>query len=239
MRLPTQQEYGKLAIAVLVLLALAIFFKFELYRHLNLQSLKGYQIMLADMYARHPFVTMTGYLALYISVAAVSLPFIIVMSIAGGAIFGLVPGVIAASFANAIGGTLSFLAARFLFRDDVQRRFAGSLKTINREVERDGAFYLLTLRLVPAFPYFLINILMALTPIKTRLFYIVTQAAMLPSTIIYVNAGTQLAAIESADDIFSFGLIASFALLGLSPWIAKGLAAAVRLMLKSNRYPKQ
>lgn len=239
MRLPTQLEYGKLAIAVLVLLALAIFFRFELYRYLNLHSLKDYQVVLADTYARHPFMTMAGYLALYISVAAVYLPLIIVMSIAGGAVFGLVPGAIAASFATAIGGTLAFLAVRFFFRDYVQRRFADSLKTINREIEKDGALYLLTLRLVPAFPYFLINILMALTHIKTRLFYIVTQAGMLPSTIIYVNAGTQLAAIESADDIFSFGLIASFALIGLFPWIAKGVAAAMPLLLKSNERPKQ
>jgi len=225
---PKRQTYYKIVIACLFILAIAVFLKFELYRFLTLQSLKAYQDMLSAFYSEYPVIAVTLYVAAYIAMAAVSLPAIIIMSLVAGAIFGHVTGTITASFASSIGGTLSFLSARYLFRDYVQSRFAFSLGMINREMEREGWLYLLTLRLVPILPYFLVNLAMALTPIKTRTFYIVSQIAMLPGTIVYVNAGTQLASIESADDIFSVSLIGSFAVLAAFPWIAKGVAYTVR-----------
>ncbi len=225
---PKRQTYYKIAIVCLFILAIAVFLKFELYQFLALQSLKAYQYIFSAFYSEFPIIAVTLYVAAYIAMAAVSLPAIIVMSLVAGAIFGHVTGTITASFASAIGGTLSFLMARFFFRDYVQSRFAASLSMINREMEREGWLYLLTLRLVPVLPYFIVNLAMALTPIKTRTFYIVTQIAMLPGTIIYVNAGTQIASIESVDDIFSIPLIASFAVLAAFPWIAKGFAFAVR-----------
>ncbi len=225
---PKRQTYYKIAIVCLFILAIAAFLKFELYRFLTLQSLKVYQDMLSAFYSEYPVIAVTLYVAAYIAMAAISLPAIIVMSLVAGAIFGHVTGTITASFASSIGGTLAFLSARYLFRDYVQNQFRFSLRMINSEIEREGWLYLLTLRLVPVLPYFLVNLAMALTPIKTRTFYIVTQIAMLPGTIVYVNAGTQLASIESVDDIFSIPLIASFAVLAAFPWIAKGFAFAVR-----------
>ncbi len=226
---PTRQTYYKLAIVLLILATLAVFFGLELYRYLSLQSLKAYQVNLSALYDKNPLMTIGAYTGAYTVIAAFSLPAIIIMSLAGGAVFGLVAGTIAASFASAIGATLTFLAVRFFFRDYVQKRYAESLATANREVAKNGGFYLLTMRMVQVIPSFFVNILMALTPIKTSLFFIVTQIGMLPGTIVYVNAGTQLASIESIDDILSFNLMASLALIGLLPWIGKGLVAALRM----------
>lgn len=222
----------------MVLLAGAAFFYFELYRYISLQSLKTYQGFLTVVYHDYPFMSITVYMTAFIVMAAVSIPGCAVMMLAGGAVFGLSRGIIAASFALAIGGTFAFLAARFFFRGYVQRHFAVWLHMVNKEIERDGAFYLLSLRLMPAFPYFLLNLLMALTPIKTRVFYFATQIGMLPVTIVYVNAGTQLASIESAEDIFSPALIGSFALLAVFPWIARGLVALIRKREKIRKLKK-
>ena len=144
------------------------------------------------------------------------------MTIAAGAIFGLLWGVIIASFASSIGATLAFLTSRFLLRDAVQVRFGSKLKAINEGIEKEGAFYLFTLRLVPLFPFFVINLLMGLTPLRARSFYWVSQLGMLAGTVVYVNAGTQLAQLDSASGILSPTLIGSLLLLGLFPWIAKG-----------------
>lgn len=143
------------------------------------------------------------------------------MTLAAGAIFGLLAGTIIVSFASTIGATIAFLASRYLFRDLVQNRFQDKLRVINDGVEKDGAFYLFTLRLVPVFPFFVINLLMGLTPIRTATYAFVSQAGMLAATIVYVNAGTQLGKIEEAGDILSPALLASFVILGLFPLIAK------------------
>ncbi|MFO8112902.1 MAG: VTT domain-containing protein [Desulfosalsimonadaceae bacterium] len=228
MTAPARQAYYKLAAALLILLALAAFFWFELYRYISLERLKDYQAVLSELYAENPVLTIGAYVGAYTAIAAFSLPAIVILSIAGGAIFGLAAGTVAASFSSAAGATITFLAARFLFRDYVQKRYAKSLATANREVAKNGGLYLLTMRMVQVIPSFFVNILMALTPIKTSLFFIVTQIGMLPGIFVYVNAGTQLASIESIDDILSFNLIASLALIGALPWIGKGMAATLR-----------
>jgi pyruvate/2-oxoglutarate dehydrogenase complex dihydrolipoamide dehydrogenase (E3) component/uncharacterized membrane protein YdjX (TVP38/TMEM64 family) len=165
----------------------------------------------------------------YVVVTGLSLPGAAIMTLAGGAIFGLLWGTLIVSFASSIGATIAFLASRFIFRDTVQRRFADGLRAVNAGVEKDGPFYLFALRLVPIFPFFVINLVMGLTPMKTRTFYWVSQLGMLAGTIVYVNAGTQIAQIETLSGILSPGLLGSFVLLGLFPLLAKrivGLLAA-------------
>ena len=162
-----------------------------------------------------------AFFAIYVGVTALSLPGAAIMTLAAGALFGLVTGTILVSFASTLGATLAFLASRFLFHDVVQRRFGSYLKKINEGVEKDGAFYLFGLRLVPAFPFFAINLVMGLVPMRTWTFYWVSQVGMLAGTVVYVNAGTQLAAIDSLGGLLSPALIASFAALGLFPLIAR------------------
>ncbi|MEQ8799733.1 MAG: FAD-dependent oxidoreductase [Salinisphaeraceae bacterium] len=171
-----------------------------------------------------PVLLAAGFFAVYVLVAALSIPGAAVMTLATGAVFGLGWGLLIVSFASSVGATLAFLVARFLLRDGVQRRFGRRLTAINRGVEKDGAFYLFALRLVPAFPFFVINLAMGLTPIRAATFYVVSQIGMLPGTVVYVNAGTQLGQVESLGGILSPGLIGSFVLLGLFPLVArKGL----------------
>ena len=154
-------------------------------------------------------------------VAGASLPGAAILTLAGGALFGTLKGVIIVSFASSIGATLSFLMARFLLRDWVQGKFGTHLNKINTELEKDGAFYLFTLRLVPAFPFFIINLVMGLTPIKVGTFYIISQLGMLAGTIVYVNAGTQIGQLESLSGILTPQFLGSFVALGLLPLIAK------------------
>lgn len=207
----------------LVALLVAAYFYFDLNQYLTLESLKSRLDTFRAFVNTNPILVPGGFFGLYVLVTAVSLPGAAIMTIAAGALFGLLTGVLLVSFASSIGATLAFLIARYLFRDSVQQRFGRRLKRINEGVEKDGAFYLFTLRLVPAFPFFLINILMALTPIRTWTFYWVSQAGMLAGTIVYVNAGTQIAQIERTGDLLSPELIGAFVLLGLFPWIARAI----------------
>jgi uncharacterized membrane protein YdjX (TVP38/TMEM64 family) len=154
-------------------------------------------------------------MVVYILMAALSLPGAAMMTLAGGAVFGIVYGTVLVSFASTIGATLAFLFSRYLFRDWVQRKFSSKLTAINRGIEKEGGFYLFTLRLVPAFPFFVINLVMGVTPLRSSVFYMVSQIGMLPGTLVFVNAGTQLAKIESAGGILSLNLMISFALLGI------------------------
>ena len=149
------------------------------------------------------------------------------MTLVAGAIFGLVNGLIIVSFASSIGASLAFLVSRYLFRESIQEKFGSSLESINQGIARDGAFYLFALRLVPAFPFFIINLVMGLTPIKLKTFYWVSQLGMLAGTVVYVNAGTQLAQVDSAAGILSFELIISFILLGLLPFVGKKIIAII------------
>jgi len=219
----------KRAILLALLAALiGAFFAFDLGRFLTLDALKAGQATFAGWYAAEPLLVAGAYFLLYVAVTALSLPGAAIMTLAAGALFGLWVGTLLVSFASSLGATLAFLASRFLFRDWVQGRYGERLKAINEGVAKDGAFYLFTLRLVPVFPFFLINLLMGLTPIKTRAFYWVSQVGMLAGTLVYVNAGTQLARIEGLSGILSPALLASFALLGVFPLLAKRVLALVQ-----------
>ena len=214
---------------VLVLVAVAImiaaFFAFDLERYFTLDSLKAQQATIAAYRDAHPWSAAAAYFILYVSVTGLSLPGAAVLTLAGGAVFGLVWGTLLVSFASSLGATLAFLAARFLFRDAVQARFGERLKTIDAGIAKEGAFYLFTLRLIPAFPFFLVNLAMGLTALPVRTYYWVSQLGMLAGTIVYVNAGTELANVDSLSGILSFRLLLSFALLGVFPLFAKKAAA--------------
>ncbi len=213
--------------ALLLLMAalVAAFFALDLQRFLTLEALKSSQAAFQAWYDARPGLVIGALFAGYVAVTALSLPGAAVMTLAAGALFGLGVGTLVVSFASSIGATLAFLVSRFLLREAVQRRFGDRLAAINSGITKDGAFYLFTLRLVPIFPFFIINLLMGLTPIKTRTFYWVSQVGMLAGTLVYVNAGTQLAGLDDLAGILSPALIGSFALLGIFPLLAKRLVA--------------
>lgn len=211
----------KLIILLLIIGAVVGFFAFDLNEILTLEYIKSKQADLIQLRDSAPVMVSLVYFVLYVLVTALSLPGAAIMTLLGGGLFGLVWGFVLVSFASTIGATLAFLVARYLLRDSVQDRFSDRLEPINRGIAEEGSFYLFTLRLVPIFPFFLINILMGLTPIKTFTFYWVSQVGMLAGTLVYVNAGTQLAAISGVKGILSPGLLFSFALLGIFPLLAK------------------
>ena len=229
---------SKIMIGLVIAGLVAVFFGFDLGQYLSFDFLKSRQSALVTFYGEHRLMTMAIYMAVYILVAALSLPGAAVMTLAGGAIFGFWIGLVLVSFASSIGATLAFLAARFLLKDYVQNRFGGRLKTVNHGIEKDGALYLFTLRLVPLFPFFVINLVMGLTPIRTGVFYAVSQVGMLAGTAVYVNAGTQLAQIDSLSGILSPGLIFSFVLLGIFPFIAKKTATLIQARKALAKYPR-
>jgi pyruvate/2-oxoglutarate dehydrogenase complex dihydrolipoamide dehydrogenase (E3) component/uncharacterized membrane protein YdjX (TVP38/TMEM64 family) len=218
----------KLVVLILVAALAAAFFALDLGQYLSLEHLKAQQAALETYTREHPLQATLAYFLVYVAVTALSLPGAVVMTLAGGAVFGLLWGTVVVSFASTLGATLAFLVSRFLLRDWVHRHFGARLAPINAGVEKDGAFYLFTLRLVPVFPFFLINLAMGLTPIRTRTFYWVSQVGMLAGTLVYVNAGTQLARLESLGGILSPGLLGSFALLGLFPLVAKKIVERVQ-----------
>ena len=212
------------ALAVLV----ALFFYFDLGQYLTLEFIKSQQTQINEFYLEHKWLSLIGFFLLYVLVTGASLPGAAVLTLAGGAVFGLLTGLILVSFASSLGATLAFLVSRYLFRDTVQGRFGGSLKSINEGVEREGAAFLFAMRLVPAFPFFVINLVMGLTRLRLWTFYWVSQVGMFAGTVVYVNAGTQLAQIESAGDIISAEILISFLLLAMLPFIARGLLKAVK-----------
>ncbi len=211
----------KLSLVGVIVLLIVVFFLFDLGQYLTLDYLKSQQQNFNAYYQQNRFLTLAIYFIIYVVVTALSLPGAAVMTLAGGALFGFWAALIVVSFASTIGATLAFLVSRFLLRDWVQGKFGDKLKAINEGVEKEGAFYLFSLRLVPIFPFFVINLVMGLTPLKTALFYGVSQVGMLAGTAVYVNAGTQLGQLESAAGILSPGIIFSFALLGIFPLVAK------------------
>jgi pyruvate/2-oxoglutarate dehydrogenase complex dihydrolipoamide dehydrogenase (E3) component/uncharacterized membrane protein YdjX (TVP38/TMEM64 family) len=218
----------KLLLALVLGLAGFAFLYFDLGSYLNLQSLKAQQVAIAEFHASQPWLSVTAYFVIYVLAAAISLPGAALLTLLGGAIYGVVWGTVIVSFASTIGATLAFLISRFLLRDWVTQRFGQRLATINQGVQREGAFYLFTLRLVPVFPFFLINLLLGLTAMKVRTFYWVSQLGMLAGTVVYVNAGTQLGKLESLSGILSPGLLGSFFLLGIFPLIARKLVDIVK-----------
>jgi pyruvate/2-oxoglutarate dehydrogenase complex dihydrolipoamide dehydrogenase (E3) component/uncharacterized membrane protein YdjX (TVP38/TMEM64 family) len=217
----------KIIIVVLALLVIVPFFLFGLNDVLTLQ---GIQARLGDFYTwrdQAPLVAGGVFFIVYVVIAGFSLPGAAMMTLLAGALFGVVWGTLLSSFASSIGALLAFFASRFVLRDAVQKRFAEKLKTVNQGIEKDGAFYLFTLRLMPLFPFFLVNILMGLSTIRARTYYWVSQLGMFLGTLVYVNAGTQLSHIKSLSDIVSPFLLGSFALLAIFPLIAKRIVAAV------------
>ena len=212
---------NKLILVVFIAILIACFFAFDLGQYLNLEYFKTQQAAINAYYSENLLKTGLIYLVIYIIVTGLSLPGATVMTLVGGAIFGLLVGTIIISFASSIGATIAFLVSRFVLRDYVQNKFGDHLEAINHGVEKEGAFYLFTLRLVPLFPFFVINLVMGLTPIRTLVFYLTSQLGMLAGTIVYVNAGTQIAQIESVSGILPPALLISFILLGLFPLIAK------------------
>ena len=223
---------------VLVLLALvgvvAVFFLSGAHEQVSFANLKAQQENFQSYYEQNQFLTVFLYLLIYVLVTALSLPGATILTLAGGAMFGLGFGTVLVSLASTTGATLAFLLARYLFRDAISARFGDKLRKIDAGMERDGAFYLFSLRLIPIFPFFVINAVMGLTAIPLVQFFFVSQVGMLPGTLVYVNAGTQLSQLESAAGILSLDVLFSFALLGLFPLIAKKLMALIQSKRSSN-----
>ena len=230
--------FKKIALLALMAAAAYGFFYFDLNTYLTLEGMKGSLDTFKTQIAENPVLSIAIFFAVYVAVTALSLPGAAILTLAAGALFGLFQGLIIVSFASSIGATLAFLVARFVLRDTVRNKFKDKLKKIDEGVEKQGAFYLFTLRLVPVFPFFLINLLMGLTALKTWTFYWVSQVGMLAGTVVYVNAGTQLAQIDSLSGILSPGLLLSFVLLGVFPWIAKGIVAVVNRRRVYKGYTK-
>ena len=219
---------NKLILLAAVGVLIVLFFAFDLGRFFSLEYVKGRQADFAALYSERPWTVAGAFFAVYVAVAALSLPGAAILTLVGGAIFGLLNGTIIVSFASSIGATIAFLVSRYVLQGSVQAKFGARLVDINKGIEKDGAFYLFTLRLVPLIPFFVINILMGLTRMKTGAFYLASQIGMFAGTVVYVNAGTQLARIDSLRGILSPGLIGSFVLLGIFPLIAKKIVDVIQ-----------
>ncbi|MDK9760487.1 TVP38/TMEM64 family protein [Vibrio sp. D420a] len=213
---------GIILVATIVLLAV------NFGQYLTLENAKAQQALLNDYIESNFVVAAATYFILYIMITAFSIPGAAVVTLLGAALFGFWTSLLLVSFASTIGATLAFLSSRFLLRDWVQGKFGDKLSTINQGVEKDGAFYLFSLRLIPVFPFFLINLLMGLTPISVGRYYLTSQLGMLPGTAVYLNAGTQLAEIDSLSGIVSLSVLLSFALLGVFPIAAKWIMGKFR-----------
>ena len=233
-----QRWTPRIALVLAALAVLLLYRHFDLGRWLSFEQLQASREALSAHYASHPATTLAAFFAIYVAVAALAIPGAAVLTLAGGAMFGLGAGVIVVSFASSLGALLACLAARYLLRDLVRSRFARLLAAVDEGIAKDGTTYLLTLRLVPVFPFFLVNLLMGLTPIGALRFLIISQIGMLPATVVYVNAGTQLAAIRSPADILSPALLASLALLGAFPLIAKAAVSAWARRRVYARWPR-
>ncbi|WP_282114342.1 FAD-dependent oxidoreductase [Pseudoalteromonas arctica] len=228
----------KIFLLLIAAAAVGLFFHFDLHQLLTLDGLKGSMDQFNQYKEQSPLLVIGGFFLLYVVVTALSLPGAAILTLAAGALFGLVEGLLVASFASTIGATLAFLVSRYLLRDTIKQRFPERLAAIDAGVEKEGGFYLFTLRLVPVFPFFLINLLMGVTSIKSWTYYWVSQAGMLAGTFVFVNAGTQLAQIDSLSGILSFNLILSFALLGIFPFIAKGILNVFKKRRVYKNYTK-
>ena len=217
------------------------FFALDLDRYLTLESFQQSRAAIESYRAAHPWLAAGAFFLTYVAATGLSLPGAAILTLAAGAIFGLLWGVVIVSFASSLGATLAFLTSRFLLHDAIQARYGDRLRAINAGVKRDGALYLFTLRLIPAFPFFMVNLVMGLTPIRTATFYGVSQIGMLPLTIVFVNAGTQLAKLTSLKDILSPGLLGALVLIGVFPLIARKFADFVNARKVYARFsrPKQ
>ncbi|RJX73759.1 TVP38/TMEM64 family protein [Vibrio sinensis] len=219
---------NKKIILGVLLVGLIIFLGINFGHYLTLSNAKLQHAALLSYIDEHFLISAVIYFFAYLAITAFSIPGAAVVTLLGAALFGFWVSLVLVSFASTLGATLAFLSSRFLLRDWVQAKFGDKLSTINSGVERDGAFYLFSLRLIPVFPFFLINLLMGLTPITAARFYLISQIGMLPGTAVYLNAGTQLAQIDSLSGIVSPMVLASFAILGLFPIVAKWIMNKIK-----------
>ena len=224
----------KIILLIALIVAITFFYLFHLDRFLTLSYLKQYQNQLSILYSTHTVPTTLVYMTIYIMVTSLSLPGAALLTLAGGALFGFWMGTVVVSFASTIGATLACIVSRFLLREWVQNKFKDKLSFINEGIKKEGAFYLFTMRLIPAFPFFVINLLMGLTPMPLFQFYWVSQLGMLAGTMVYVNAGKELARIDSLSGILSARLIFSFILLGIFPIIVKKVMAEYKKYIQNK-----
>lgn len=231
----------KLLLVVAIVAGVVAYFSLDLGQYFTLAVLKEKERWLRSYYEGHPIQLMAIFLIAYVISVALSLPIATVLTLAGGAVFGFWMGTFLVSIASTVGATMAFWVSRFVLHDWVQKRFGDKLQAINEGIKREGAFYLFTLRLVPIFPFFVINLAMALTPVKSVTFFFVSQVAMLPGTMAYVNAGTQLSKINSVKEILSWQVLLSFAALGVLPLVAKKMAdwLRARRAFKKFRRPRK
>ena len=215
-----------LATAIAIVLILLLFF--DLHHYLTLEYLKSSKDKLNVYYQDNPLIVLGTYFVIYLASTAFSLPGAAVLSLAGGALFGLTTGTLVVSFASTIGATLAMLISRLLLKEWVQKRFSEQMRIINSGFLKEGSFYLFTLRLLPAIPFFVINLVMGLTNIRTVTFFWVSQLGMLPATLVYVNAGSELGKVQTIDDILSSSVIISFLLLGIFPLLVKKIITAIK-----------
>ena len=220
---PTAMKPTRILLLLTLMGAVVAFFVFDLGRYFSLTFVKDSQAQFAALYAERPWTVTAIYFAVYVVITALSLPGAAIMTLAGGASFGLVWGTVVVSFASTLGATLAMLAARYLFQDSIQQRFGRKLAEVNARLDKEGAFYLFTLRLLPVIPFFALNLLMGLTRMKAWTFSCVSQLGMFAGTVAYVNAGTQIAKIDSLRGILSPALLGSFVALGLLPLAVKKL----------------
>jgi uncharacterized membrane protein YdjX (TVP38/TMEM64 family) len=226
-----REHVKKIGIVALILVLIAAFKILHLDQYFTLSYIKASQEKFQAIYLENRALVIGSYMAIYILVTSLSLPGAAVMTLLGGALFGFVVGTIVVSFASTIGATFACFVSRYLLQSWVQGKFGEKLKTVNEGVEKEGLFYLFTLRLIPVFPFWMINLVMGLTKMRLRTFYWVSQLGMLPGTMVYVNAGKELAKIDSLKGILSPGLIISFVILGVFPITVKKLMA----LYKSRR----
>src|SRR3954464_2352715 len=229
---------ARLFVLVLIAIALAAFFASGAHRYFTFENIKAQQAALQGGYRAHPAQTAGGFFLLYVAVTSLSIPGAAVLTLVAGAIFGLGLGALIVSFGAALGATIAFTLSRFVLRDWVRSRYAAALERIDRGVQKEGALYLFTLRLIPAVPYFLINLLMGLTAMRAWTFYWVSQLGMVPGTLVYSNAGTQLAATASPAGIPPPGGIGAFLLLGFFPLLAKKAIDAVKARRVYSRWKR-
>ncbi|WP_432736269.1 TVP38/TMEM64 family protein [Maridesulfovibrio sp. FT414] len=219
---------NKILLLGLLVSIIVMFFAFDLDRFFTLEYLKNSRQEFQLFYAQNPFLSVFAFFLLYVLVVGVNLPGAAVLGLAGGALFGFTVGVIAISFASTIGATLACFFSRYLFRDYVQRKFGDRLEKVNRGIAEEGGFYLFSMRLIPAIPFVVINLVMGLTSMRLRTFYWISQIGMLPGTMVYVNAGKELGKIDSLSGIAQPGLIISFAILGLFPLAVRKVVSFVK-----------
>ena len=221
-------QIKKIIIATLIVIVLILLLLFDLHHYLTVENLESSKDKLNLYYQDNPLLVLGTYFVIYLTSTAFSLPGATVLTLAGGALFGLVTGTLVVSFASTIGATLAMLISRLLLKDWVQNRFTAQMGKINSGIIREGAFYLFTMRLLPAVPFFVINLVMGLTPMRTKTFFWVSQLGMLPATLVYVNAGSELGKVQTIDDILSLSLIISFVLLGIFPLLIKKIIREIQ-----------